>query len=199
MNKLGFYFSYFMRLVQQQMDGASIFLFVEMSVASVAVLFVIMKLYEKLSGNQIAHYKKRAILLLAVYACFIFQITVYRRIGVDKSRINTWLYFGFRKWDGTVDEKQLVYSFLNVVFFVPWGFLLASAMENNVRRFVMTFFYSLIASLSIEIMQYFTKTGTSEITDLVTNVSGGLIGCLLYVLIRHIFYKRSNERSIERR
>ena len=193
MDRFGFYFSYFMNLVQQQMEGASIALFIEMSLIAVIVLYFVMKLCEKFSGNQIAHNKKRAILLMAVYACFIFQIAFYRRIGTEKSQINTWLYFGFRKWDGTVDEKQVVYSFLNVVFFVPWGFLLASAMENNVRRFVMTFFYSLITSLAIEVLQYFTKTGASEITDLVTNASGGLIGCLIYVLISY-FFKRSNER-----
>ena len=194
MDNLGFYFSYFMTLVQQQVDGTSIILFVEMSIVSVVFLFFLMRMYEKTTGKQIIHNKKRAILLMAVYACFIFQIAFYRRIGTEKSKINTWLYFGFRKWDGTVDEKQVVYSFLNVVFFVPWGFLLASAMENNVRRFVMTFFYSLITSLSIEVLQYITKTGTSEITDLVTNVSGGLIGCLLFVLISNLLNRRSNER-----
>ena len=194
MDNLGFYFSYFMTLVQQQVDGTSIILFVEMSIVSVVFLFFLMRMYEKTTGKQIMHNKKRAILLMAVYACFIFQIAFYRRIGTEKSKINTWLYFGFRKWDGTVDEKQVVYSFLNVVFFVPWGFLLASAMENNVRRFVMTFFYSLITSLSIEVLQYITKTGASEITDLVTNVSGGLIGCLLFVLISNLLNRRSNER-----
>ncbi|WP_051525773.1 VanZ family protein [Butyrivibrio proteoclasticus] len=194
MDNLGFYFSYFMTLVQQQVDGTSIILFVEMSIVSVVSLFFLMRMYEKTTGKQIIHNKKRAILLMAVYACFIFQIAFYRRIGSEKSKINTWLYFGFRKWDGTVDEKQVVYSFLNVVFFVPWGFLLASAMENNVRRFVMTFFYSLITSLTIEVLQYLTKTGTSEITDLVTNVSGGLIGCLLFVFISNVFNRRSNER-----
>ena len=178
MDNLGFYFSYFMTLVQQQVDGTSIILFVEMSIVSVVFLFFLMRMYEKTTGKQIIHNKKRAILLMAVYACFIFQIAFYRRIGSEKSKINTWLYFGFRKWDGTVDEKQVVYSFLNVVFFVPWGFLLASAMENNVRRFVMTFFYSLITSLSIEVLQYITKTGTSEITDLVTNVTGTFFGAL---------------------
>ncbi len=194
MDNLGFYFSYFMTLVQQQVDGTSIILFVEMSIVSVVFLFFLMRMYEKTTGKQIIHNKKRAILLMAVYACFIFQIAFYRRIGTEKSKINTWLYFGFRKWDGTVDEKQVVYSFLNVVFFVPWGFLLASAMENNVRRFVMTFFYSLITSLSIEVLQYITKTGASEITDLVTNVSGGLIGCLLFVFISNVLNRRSNER-----
>ncbi len=194
MDNLGFYFSYFMTLVQQQVDGTSIILFVEMSIVSVVFLFFFMRMYEKTTGKQIIHNKKRAILLMAVYACFIFQIAFYRRIGSEKSKINTWLYFGFRKWDGTVDEKQVVYSFLNVVFFVPWGFLLASAMENNVRRFVMTFFYSLITSLSIEVLQYITKTGTSEITDLVTNVSGGLIGCILFVFISNVLNRRSNER-----
>ena len=194
MSKYEFYFSYFMMLVRQQVDGTSIVLFIIMSIVSVLLLAFLMGLYEKVSGNKIAYNKKRAALFMAVYACFIFQIAFYRRIGTEKSGINTWLYFGFRRWNGTVDQKQVVYSFLNVVFFIPWGFLLASAMENNVRRFVMTFFYSLITSLAIEVLQYFTKTGASEITDLVTNVSGGMLGCLIYVLLAGIFSKKRVER-----
>lgn len=165
------------------MNGMSIMLFVEMSLLSVLLLTIVFRAVEIFTGKEIKSNLKRAIILMAVYACFIFQIALYRRIGSDKSSINTRIYFGFRKWDGTVDEKQVVFSFLNVVFFIPWGFLLASAMNSNVRRIVMTLVYSFLTSLSIELLQYFTRTGASEVTDLVTNVSGGLIGCLLFILV----------------
>ncbi|ADL35152.1 VanZ-like family protein [Butyrivibrio proteoclasticus B316] len=189
MGQLKIYFDYFIYLTSQQMDGASILLFIETSVLSVLLLYGLFFVYEKVTGRIINSNKKRALWLMAIYACFIFQIAFYRRLGMEKSAIHTRIYFGFRKWDGTVDEKQVVYSFLNVVFFIPWGFLIASALDNNYRRIVMTVFYSLITSLIIEVAQYFTRTGASEATDLVTNACGGFIGCLIYIVIKSVYTK----------
>lgn len=188
MGRLSFYFSYFMELTRQQISGVSIVFFIETCIISVITLILIMCAYERLTGNSINARKKRAFMLMAVYACFIFQIAFFRRFGTEKSAIHTRIYFGFHKWDGTLDEKQLVYSFLNVVFFIPWGFLVASAIDNKMRRLVMTFFYSLLTSLFIEILQYLTRTGASEITDLITNVCGGMIGCILYIVIAYMFH-----------
>ena len=193
MDQLRFYFDYFMKLTRQQISGISIGIFVVTCVISVVVLFVSFWLFEKITGKIVDANKKRALMLMAVYACFIFQIAFYRRFGMEKSFISTRIYFGFRKWDGTMDEKQVVYSFLNVVFFVPWGVLIASAIDNNVRRLVMTFVYSFLTSLSIEILQYFTRTGRSEATDLVTNVLGGMIGCALYIVI--MFFVDRNDKA----
>lgn len=189
MGQFKIYIDYFMKLTSQQMNGASILLFIETSIFSVLLLNGLFFVYEKVTGRLIRSNKKRALMLMAVYACFIFQIAFYRRFGIERSGIHTRIYFGFRKWDGTVDEKQVVYSFLNVLFFVPWGFLIASAMDNNLRRFFMAIIYSFLTSLAIEVLQYFTRTGASEVTDLVTNVFGGFIGCLIYIVISGIFRK----------
>ena len=187
MGQLKSYFDYFIYLTSQQMEGVSILLFIEMCIFLVLLLNGSFFVYEKVTGKIIRSNKKRALMLMAVYACFIFQIAFYRRFGVERSSIHTRIYFGFRKWNGTMDEKQVVYSFLNVLFFIPWGFLIASAIDNNVRRFFMTTFYSFLTSLAIEVAQYITRTGNSEVTDLVTNVSGGIIGCIIYISISLVF------------
>lgn len=189
MDILKIYFDYFMFLVRQQMEGASVAVFLVTCVISVTVFLVFFYLIEKVTGKKISSNKKRAIMLMAVYACFIFQIAFYRRFGLEKSVIHTRIYFGFKKLDGTMDEKQVVYSFLNVIFFIPWGVLIASAMNNNFRRIIMTVVYSFLTSLLIEVMQYITMTGATEVTDLVTNVTGGFIGCLLY-MIANLSYEK---------
>jgi glycopeptide antibiotics resistance protein len=189
MNILKVYFDYFMFLVRQQMEGASVAVFLVTCVILVTVFLVFFYLIEKVTGKKISSNKKRAIMLMAVYACFIFQIAFYRRFGLEKSVIHTRIYFGFKKLDGTMDEKQVVYSFLNVIFFIPWGVLIASAMNNNFKRIIMTVVYSFLTSLLIEVMQYITMTGATEVTDLVTNVTGGFIGCLLY-MIANLSYEK---------
>ncbi len=183
------YFDFFMVLVRQQMEGASVVVFLMSCIISVLLLIALLACIEKITKRTISVNKKRALILMVVYACFIFQIAFYRRFGTEKSMINTRIYFGLRRYDGTVDEKQVVYSFLNVLFFIPWGVLISSAMDNNFRRIIMTCIYSFLTSLTIEVMQYITQTGVTEVTDLVTNVTGGMIGCVIYILIMTLYKK----------
>lgn len=190
------YFDYFMYIVEQQTAGISIGFFLISCICACLAVAVAMALYEKISAKKLSDNQKRAFLLMAVYACFIFQIAFYRRFGMEKSSINTRIYFGFRKYDGTVDEKQVVYSFLNVLFFVPWGVLLASCIENNIRKVLLAGIYSLWTSIGIEVLQYITQTGRSEATDLVTNTTGGLIGALLYIVIITLLDKRKGRRKV---
>lgn len=197
MDMLKIYFDYFMFLVRQQMEGASVTVFLMTCAIAVIAFLLLFFLIEKFTGKKISSNKKRAIILMAVYASFIFQIAFYRRFGLEKSVIHTRIYFGFKKYDGTMDEKQVVYSFLNVIFFIPWGVLIASAMNNNFRRIIMTVVYSFLTSLLIEVMQYVTMTGATEVTDLVTNVTGGFIGCLLFMIADQLCEKVKGLRKNE--
>ncbi len=67
---------------------------------------------------------------------------------------------------------------LNILVFVPFGFFLSSvAIKSKLLR---KLFLVILLSASFEILQYLLSIGQSDITDLITNTSGGLIGLFLY-------------------
>ena len=65
----------------------------------------------------------------------------------------------------------------NVLLFVPLGFLLAALCEG--KRTVHPFIMVVLASFTIEVTQFLTRRGVFELSDLVLNSLGGLIGVLI--------------------
>ena len=67
--------------------------------------------------------------------------------------------------------RQIV---LNVIMTMPFGFLFPLT-GNRTAKFGRTVFFCFLMSLSIEILQPFFNR-SSDITDLITNVIGGMLG-----------------------
>ena len=73
---------------------------------------------------------------------------------------------------------------LNVIMMVPFGFLFPIT-QNPAVGFRRTVFFCFIISLGIELLQpFFTRH--ADITDLVTNMIGGMVGYVLYIVFRPI-------------
>jgi glycopeptide antibiotics resistance protein len=69
--------------------------------------------------------------------------------------------------------------FFNIVLFIPGGFLLRLKMGNFKTIKIIAF-----TSFSIEALQLITSRGVFEISDLMMNTLGGLIGiCFSYVIV----------------
>ena len=76
-------------------------------------------------------------------------------------------------------------SLLNVLLFVPLGFLLP-VLWKRFRSFLWTALFGLGFSLSIELLQLFTFRAT-DINDLMTNTAGTILGWCLARLILKLF------------
>jgi glycopeptide antibiotics resistance protein len=69
----------------------------------------------------------------------------------------------------------------NVLIFIPFGILLSMLTPRmKLRNKILIIFGT---SLVLETMQYVLTIGSTDITDLITNVSGGVIGIILYTLL----------------
>ena len=76
--------------------------------------------------------------------------------------------------------RQLV---LNVIMMIPFGFLFPLVKKQKCN-FIITILSAFLFSLSIELLQpLINASRSSDITDLVTNNIGSIIGYLIYLLI----------------
>lgn len=88
---------------------------------------------------------------------------------------------------------------LNVVMTVPFGFLFPLTQSREKRTLRATVLMTLLLSLIIEVFQPIINGDRSfDVTDLITNTLGGMIGYLGYVVIRPIIEFKRNGRSNER-
>ena len=76
---------------------------------------------------------------------------------------------------------------LNVIMTIPFGFLFPLTKKEN-QKFLKTVLYCFLLSLIIEILQPFFSR-SSDITDLITNVTGGIIGYIFYLIFKPLTNK----------
>ena len=73
---------------------------------------------------------------------------------------------------------------LNVIMTIPFGFLLPLIKKEDIKLLKVVL-YTFLLSLSIEILQpLINGFRSSDITDLITNVLGGIIGYIMYLIFK---------------
>lgn len=73
---------------------------------------------------------------------------------------------------------------LNVIMTIPFGFLLPLIKKEN-AKLLKVVLYTFLLSLSIEILQpLINGFRSSDMTDLITNVLGGIIGYIMYLIFK---------------
>ncbi len=73
----------------------------------------------------------------------------------------------------------------NVVAFIPFGALIRWVVNRSVRWYhVMG--YTVMFSLSVELLQLVAKVGSFDVDDLILNTLGGVLGYFVYYILRWI-------------
>lgn len=88
------------------------------------------------------------------------------------------------RWDGWMSRGYWSDNVLNVVGFMPLGFLFAAYLglvRGSARARLLATLAGIAISLSIELTQYFLPTRDSSMTDLLTNAAGSALGAWLYL------------------
>ncbi len=79
-------------------------------------------------------------------------------------------------------------NILNVVIFVPLGIYAGSLLER--WNFGKKFFFFFLISLIIEGLQFILAVGAFDITDVITNTLGGIIGLMIFKGLEKAFNNR---------
>ena len=87
--------------------------------------------------------------------------------------------------------KQVI---LNVIMTIPFGILCPMLYKQKRFIFIKTFFATFFLSLFIELIQPIISTRTPDITDIITNTTGGVIGVLIYFLFKVLITKKSKKQ-----
>jgi len=81
-----------------------------------------------------------------------------------------------------IDVAEII---LNVVIFVPLGIYAGVLFKR--WGFVKKLFFFFLISLMFEGLQFIFRIGAFDITDIITNISGGIIGSLIFEAIEKLF------------
>lgn len=112
--------------------------------------------------------------LIAIYWIIVlkFNISAYHD---QVERIINWIPFRELVLYGIIDTTEIT---LNIFIFIPFGLFAGVLLEQLGFGKKVLLFFSL--SFLFEVSQYILKVGAFDITDLITNTFGGIMGVLIY-------------------
>lgn len=130
--------------------------------------------------------------LFAVYIIALMWILLFK-MGVRFSymgnrELNLIPFREYVLYDGRIDRAGTI---LNILIFIPLGIYIAILKNNwSIATKIFTCF---LFSFAIESLQYLLAIGAFDITDVITNTSGGIIGLVIFYLLRKML--NSNQRA----
>ncbi|MCI9975372.1 VanZ family protein [Clostridioides difficile] len=122
------------------------------------------------------------IIILTWIILFKMQFDISSLEAMNLRNINLVPFASSLIVNNRVDISEII---LNVVVFTPFGIYLCMLKEewSFIKKVVPIF----LTSLVFETLQYIFAIGASDITDLIGNTLGGIIGIAVFVLLSKIF------------
>lgn len=144
-------------------------------------------MYQKLYDNR----KKLTQLLFILYILSVLSVTfIVRETMVLRTPENRGVVLQpFREFEAMMNGMHFFWFkqiFLNVLLFVPFGFLLPM-ISKHFKNPILTVVTGCIFSGTIELLQYITGRGFTEVDDVITNTIGAAVGVAIYKLVSGVF------------
>ena len=86
-------------------------------------------------------------------------------------------------------------TFINLVLFIPFGMYLEYLFKNKRISNIATI---ILTSLCYEVLQYILHIGVSDITDIIMNTLGGVIGMIFVYIYLTVSTKILKKQSFQR-
>ena len=133
--------------------------------------------------------KKTTHILFTIYLFLIIWIILFK-LSVSIEQLPHFRSFNLIPFyypnETTYQIKEVLE---NMIIFIPFGLYLKTLNIHNSR----TIFLGFLLSFSLELSQYIFGIGASDMTDLITNTTGVLVGVGLYYLLKKIFKEKTNK------
>lgn len=133
----------------------------------------------------------RNVVLFVVYFAVVLYLTVFMRIGSVDTSIVTVPFDDLTRAITERDPALVTHMALNVLMFVPFGYLVPAMNPKYFRKWSFAMLGGLVVSTVIEGTQMIFSLGQSDVDDIIANTLGAVVG---YILIRFIWQFRKNWR-----
>lgn len=147
---------------------------------------------EKNNKNEFLNMAKVLFIIYCILLVWIILLktsfSIYEIINLDSFRRINLIPFYY--------SNEVKYHFKevieNILIFIPFGIYLKILNKDN-KKIIL---YGLLFSLILEISQFVFNVGATDITDLMTNTFGTVIGVFGYVLIEKIFKNKEKINKV---
>ena len=169
----------------EQFSSISIVQFLILTFVSVLSTALIYVLVQRINGKSAEVPDLLPLLGVVAYVNIMLQLTILGRENGSRDgfSLQAFSYLSNFKYV----KLGMIYSFLNFLLFVPFGFLTTAVQRKKrgsiVQKITVSGLLSLLCSLLIEVVQYVLGRGFYEVEDLICNTIGGIFGAFVFMII----------------
>lgn len=137
--------------------------------------------YLKINREKFVLYKELSSLLFMLYILLLFYVVTYQDpISNSISSYNLVPFKELLRYDiGTAKFYKNIVG--NLLIFVPFGLFVSCYIKK--KRLGVVAVLSLVSSVTIELAQRLIVGRVFDVDDIILNVTGGIIGYFLYVIV----------------
>ena len=154
------------------------------------IFFLIWYLVQKKKQKEVFLNWKKLIVIVGLlgYLIVVFLATLFTSRYASLKNINLQLFSSYLYAWNNFDFSLWLNIILNVLMFIPLGFLLP-LINQRFKKWWLTYLTGLLLTITIEITQYISKRGILETDDIINNLLGCMIGYGLWAVINAIYLK----------
>ena len=152
-----------------------------MVIISVVIMVSVRVSYLIKNHTNVVLYKEILMLVFAIYILCLFQVVTFQ----DSSMISGNNYVPFKEiLRYNITSRLFLKNVVgNMIMFLPFGFFISYYLDS--KSFHLPLILALIASSAIEIVQSIIGR-VFDIDDIILNLIGGLLGYIIYHILRQI-------------
>jgi glycopeptide antibiotics resistance protein len=147
-------------------------------ISSIRIVYLIV------NRERFIFYKEFFVLLFMLYILILFHVVTYQDPVSDS--ISSYNLVPFKEMFRYDFGTTLFYKNIvgNLLIFVPFGLFVSYVLKTH--RLSLIFILSMISSVTIEFAQRLIVGRVFDVDDIILNVTGGILGYLLYCIINAI-------------
>ena len=156
------------------------------------IFFIVSGIMRKQKTRMISNtiYDNVCVALLSIDCSAILVLTLLNREFTSGNTFEFSLFKSYVRVFKENDPELLLQIIMNIVIFIPMGFLLPCCFYVF-ERYSYILLATFILSLSIELIQGICHIGFFELNDILNNIIGTILGVMLHA----IFLKNQNHNS----
>lgn len=164
--------------------------------ALVVLLIAYIVIYKVILKEKKELDKKKSCIwaMLIFYFILVFGATLGSRGGWELG-YNLHAFSSYKSAWANESKTEAQHLVLNIVMFVPFGFLMPVALKKCEKWWV-TYVVGFCASLFIELLQFVTRRGACDVDDIINNTLGAMIGYGLIRVLLVITKKKKGKRTL---
>ena len=133
--------------------------------------------------------QRNTMMVLSSYVMLMLYHTVIGRYSQTYYRYDGEVFSVFKSLAESFTISDFSQLIINLLMMIPVSFMLMIIMKVPYRT-LWVFDITLAFVLLIELLQFFTRAGTLQLDDIITNTIGAIVGILFYYFIKAIYKKK---------